>query len=53
MEEECFPSEPVFVPRPGADQEDDGEILPCVLYFEMQHETTVECSNTSSIVNAL
>lgn len=25
MQESCFPSEPVFVASPGADEEDDGE----------------------------
>lgn len=25
--ENCFPTEPVFVPRPGASEEDDGEYL--------------------------
>ena len=25
QEEECYPSEPVFVPTPGATEEDDGK----------------------------
>lgn len=27
QEEECYPSEPVFVPTPGATGEDDGRII--------------------------
>ncbi|XP_036442999.1 beta,beta-carotene 15,15'-dioxygenase [Colossoma macropomum] len=29
--ENCFPSEPVFIPRPGATEEDDGVILTSVI----------------------
>ncbi|XP_072516214.1 beta,beta-carotene 15,15'-dioxygenase isoform X2 [Salminus brasiliensis] len=29
--ENCFPSEPVFIPRPGASEEDDGIILTSVI----------------------
>lgn len=28
QQENCFPSEPVFVASPGAEEEDDGELRP-------------------------
>lgn len=31
-EEDCFPSEPIFVPSPNAQSEDDGVILSCLLH---------------------
>ncbi|KAF7651197.1 hypothetical protein LDENG_00114300 [Lucifuga dentata] len=31
QEEECYPSEPLFVPRPGAAEEDDGVLLSIVV----------------------
>lgn len=27
QEEDCYPSEPLFVPTPGATEEDDGRIV--------------------------
>ncbi|XP_067314298.1 beta,beta-carotene 15,15'-dioxygenase [Pseudorasbora parva] len=36
MEEECYPSEPVFVASPGAVEEDDGIILSSVVSFNPQ-----------------
>ena len=31
MQEDCYPGEPVFVPQPGRQAEDDGVILSVVL----------------------
>ncbi|KAG7327290.1 hypothetical protein KOW79_008896 [Hemibagrus wyckioides] len=31
--ENCFPTEPVFVPRPGASEEDDGVVLTSVINY--------------------
>ncbi|XP_073692944.1 beta,beta-carotene 15,15'-dioxygenase [Garra rufa] len=36
IEEECYPSEPVFVASPGAVEEDDGVILSSVVSFNPQ-----------------
>lgn len=30
-EDKCYPSEPVFVPRPDAESEDDGVVLSAVI----------------------
>lgn len=37
----CYPSEPVFVPRPGADDEDDGVVLTVVLDAQRGHSLLV------------
>ncbi|HEY5235300.1 MAG TPA: carotenoid oxygenase family protein [Rhabdochlamydiaceae bacterium] len=34
VEEGCFAGEPIFVPRPGAESEDDGVVLSLVLDFD-------------------
>ncbi|XP_015784651.1 beta,beta-carotene 9',10'-oxygenase-like [Tetranychus urticae] len=34
----CAPSEPVFIPRPGAVDEDDGVVLSAVLYEKIENE---------------
>uniref|UniRef100_T1KM42 Uncharacterized protein n=2 Tax=Tetranychus urticae TaxID=32264 RepID=T1KM42_TETUR len=34
----CTPSEPVFIPKPGAIDEDDGVILSAVLYEKIENE---------------
>ena len=39
-EPNCFPSEPVFVPRPGATSEDDGVLL-CLLNDEVARTTSL------------
>ena len=34
MEDRCYPSEPVFVPKPGGVAEDDGMLLDYVTAFK-------------------
>lgn len=42
--ENCWPTEPVFVPRPGASEEDDGELFKTPDFFP----TLLSVYNTAS-----
>lgn len=45
LEEDCYPSEPLFVPTPGATEEDDGTTGSCAV-----QQTTIEQSAALGIV---
>lgn len=37
QEDECYPSEPLFVPTPGATEEDDGKTLTHIITLSLTH----------------
>uniref|UniRef100_A0A674CF21 Beta-carotene oxygenase 1, like n=1 Tax=Salmo trutta TaxID=8032 RepID=A0A674CF21_SALTR len=47
-EEDCYPSEPVFVATPGAVEEDDGVILSSVVSFNPKKSTFMLVLNTKT-----
>lgn len=54
LEPGCYPGEPVFVPRPGADEEDDGVVLSVVLDARAGHSflLVLDASDFSELARA-